>query len=272
MTGAYSVADLRRILRVTDAELRVCLRAALLPRSTPKRPCSYSFQQLVVLRTAKGLSDAGVSVQRIRKVLASLQRQLGEARSIASLKVYASGQRVVVCDGASRWQPDSGQFLLNFEAIQPPAAKRLVPRRAVRLPGKDSGMAWFERGARLQTEGSKAAYHAYEEAIRLNPSLVEAHLNLGMLYHESGRLQMAARCYRQAIRYHPTWPLAHFNLGVVLEDCRQDQAAIQAYQEAIRLNPRFREAHCNLAELYERHNRKTDALRHYAAARRLRHL
>ncbi len=91
MTGAYSSSGLHRILHVTDAELRTCLRAASLPISTAKKQLlSYSFQQLLVLRTTKGFSDAGVSVRRIRKVLASLQRQLGDARSMASVKVYAS--------------------------------------------------------------------------------------------------------------------------------------------------------------------------------------
>ena len=57
----------------------------------------------------------GVSMQQIRKVLNSLQRQLGEGEVLSSLKIYASGKRVVVWGGRSRWQPDSGQFLLNFE-------------------------------------------------------------------------------------------------------------------------------------------------------------
>jgi tetratricopeptide (TPR) repeat protein len=269
MTAAYSVSDLRRILRVSEPELRACLRAALLPIPTRKRHCSYSFQHLVVLRTAKGLSDAGVSVRRIRKVLESLQRQLGESRTMSSVKVYASGQQVVVCDGASRWQPDSGQFLLNFEASPAPAAKRLAPRRPSRPPHKESAAAWFERGVLLQTKEAEAACQAYEQALRLEPSLVEAHINLGLLYHQAGAFENAERCYREALRYQADLPLAHFNLGVVLEDQQRDEAAMEAYERALTLDPRFREAHCNLAELYERHGRQRDALRHYAAARRL---
>ena len=104
MTGEYSAADVRRILRLDGSQLRACLRAALLPIPKRETACTYSFQNLVVLRTAKGLTEAGVSPTRIRKVLECLERQLGEQTAMSSLKIYASGKRVVVCDGASRWQ------------------------------------------------------------------------------------------------------------------------------------------------------------------------
>ena len=67
MTGEYSSADLRRILRLDGSKLRACLRAALLPIPQEESSCTYSFQNLVVLRTAKGLTEAGVSVARIRR-------------------------------------------------------------------------------------------------------------------------------------------------------------------------------------------------------------
>ena len=268
MTGSYSPSDLRRILHVTDAELRTCLRAALLPISTAKRPHSYSFQQLVVLRTAKGLSEAGVSIRRIRKVLASLQRQLGEHRSMSSVKVYASGRGVIVWDGTNRWQPDSGQFVLNFEARPSASPRRLEPRSRGGLSPHESALMWWRRGVELQEHAPEAASRAYEEAIRLDPALVEAHVNLGRLYHEASSLKEAEASYRRAIRHRPDFAVAYFNLGVVLEDRGRDAAAITAYQRALELDPRFQPAHCNLAELYERHERPKDALRHYAAAKR----
>jgi tetratricopeptide (TPR) repeat protein len=270
MTGAYSPADLRRILHVTETELRVCLRAALLPRSTPTRPQAYSFQQLVVLRTAKGLSDAGVSVRRIRTVLESLQRQLGEQRSMSSVKVYASGRGVIVWDGTHRWQPDSGQFVLNFEARPPARPRRLDPPPTSRKFRRDEALMWWERGVELQDQAHEAACRAYEEAIRLDPSLVEAHVNLGRLYQEEGKLDEAEASYRRAIHRRPDFTVAYFNLGVVFEDRGQDEAAIAAYQRTLQLDSRFQPAHCNLAELYERQGRRQDALRHYAAAKRCR--
>ena len=271
MTGDYSPAALCRILRVTEAELRTCLRAASLPISTAKKSLhDYSFQQLVVLRTTKGLSEAGVSIRRIRKVLASLQRQLGDARSMASVKVYASGRGVIVWDGANRWQPDSGQYVLNFEARPPASATLLTPRSRTRISRTESALLWCSRGEELQDHAPDAACKAYEEALRLDPSLAEAHVNAGRLYHEAGRLEDAEASYRSAITHSPDLAVAYFNLGVVLEDQGQDTQAITAYQQALQLDAVFHMAHCQLAELYERHGRPKDALRHYAAARRCR--
>jgi tetratricopeptide (TPR) repeat protein len=268
MTGEYSEADLRRILRLDGSELRACLRAALLP--LPRESGStYSFQNLVVLRTAKGLTDAGVSVARIRKVLECLERQLGGETAISSLKIYASGKRVVVWDGASRWQPDSGQFLLNFETAQilPP---RPLTRRTTRVQGDlDSAQRWFQRALAYEEDSPEEARRAYEEAIRINPALTDAHINLGLLHHDLGQFVEAERCYRRALEFQPSLALAHFNLGVVLEDRGKKSAALKAYQEALKHAPDFLEAHCNLAQLYEKLGRKRDALRHYAAANRL---
>lgn len=271
MTGSYSASALRRILHVTDAELRAYLKAASLPiPSSQNQLPSYSFQHLVVLRTTKGLKDAGVSVRRIRKVLASLQRQLGDARSMASVKVYASGSGVVVWDGTNRWQPDSGQFVLNFEALAPTSATPLTPRKRERPSRTESAVLWCSRGEELQDHAPDAACRAYEEALKLDSSLAEAHVNVGRLYHEQGRLADAEASYRCAIHHGPDLAVAHFNLGVVLEDQGHDTSAVTAYQRALELDAEFQLAHCYLAELHERHGRPKDALRHYAAARRCR--
>ena len=56
MNAELTAADLRRILRVGEAGLRSYLRAALIPIS-PSPPGRYSFQDLVLLRTAQGLKE-----------------------------------------------------------------------------------------------------------------------------------------------------------------------------------------------------------------------
>lgn len=271
MNGDYSSVDLRRILRLSTSGLRSCLRAALLPVCRSERSNHYSFQHLVILRTAKGLNDAGVSMRQIRKLLDSLQRQLGEGEGLSSLKIYASGKRVVVWDGRSRWQPDSGQFLLNFETKQIGKPTKLTRRPRMQRAQVETALGWFERAMRLQDESREEACRAYEEAIRVRPTFVEAHLNLGLLHHNVGNLQEAEACYRRAVHYGPALALAHYNLAVVLEDQHDKSGAMAAYEEALRSEPTFRDAHWNLAQLYEALGRPRDAVRHYAAAKRLTH-
>jgi len=269
MNRDYSAADLLRILRLSQAELRSCLRSALLPLSRRGAPCTYSFQQLVLLRTTQGLREAGVPVRQIRTVLASLQRQLGEDQTLSSVKIYASGQRVVVWDGISQWHPSSGQFLLNFDTAQLVKILKLKPARRPGLTPAESSRAWFHRAMILEEDSIEEARRAYQEAIQLYPSFVEAHINLGRLHHNVGEFAEAEICYRRAIKYGPDVALAHFNLGVVLEDQGERQGALAAYEEALHWQPDFREAHCHVAQLYERLGRRRDAVRHYAAAKRL---
>ena len=269
MNGDYSSADLRRILRLSASGLRSCLRAALLPVCRATRAHHYSFQHLVILRTAKGLHDAGVSMRQIRKVLDSLQRQLGEGEVLSSLKIYASGKRVVVWDGRSHWQPDSGQFLLNFETQQIDKL-RMLRRRPRKQPSQaETALAWLERAMSLQEESVEEARQAYREALRLQPTFVEAYLNLGLLHHNEGELQEAEACYRRALHYRPSLALAHFNLAIVLEDQHNTSGALAAYEAALTADPTFRDAHWYLAHLYEKLGRRRDAVRHYAAAKRL---
>ncbi|NWF74421.1 MAG: tetratricopeptide repeat protein [Nitrospirae bacterium] len=269
MNGDYSSADLCRILRLSASGLRSCLHAALLPVCRSKRANHYSFQHLVIVRTAKGLHEAGVSMRQIRKVLGSLQRQLGEGEVLSSLKIYASGKRVIVWDGRSHWQPDSGQFLLNFDTKLLGRPSTLPRHRRAQPSQMETARAWFERAMGLQDESREEARRAYQEAIRIRPTFVEAHLNLGLLHHNDGKLKEADACYRQALHHGPAVALAHFNLAIVLEDQHDKSGALASYVEALKSEPTFREAHWNLAQLYERLGRRRDAVRHYAAAKRL---
>ena len=133
----------------------------------------------------------------------------------------------------------------------------------------ESALTWFARAMRLQDDLPAEARGAYQESIRLRPTLIEAHVNLGLLHHNEGHLKQAETCYRRALRYQPALAIAHFNLGVVLEDQDDIQGALTAYQETLRWAPAFRDAHCHLAQLYEHLGRPRDAVHHYAAAKRL---
>ena len=85
----------------------------------------FGFVDLVLLRTMRGLLERRVPLRQIARVLTSLRRQIGH-RPLTKLSIYADGRRVVAWDGESRWQPESGQFMFNFDASQ-------VVRRARRI-------------------------------------------------------------------------------------------------------------------------------------------
>ena len=98
------------------------------------------------------------------------------------------------------------------------------------------------RGPGSNEESREEARRAYQEAIRLRPTFVEAHLNLGLLHHDDGNLKEGEACYRRALRYSPALAFTYFNLAVVLEDQYDTSEAVAAYKEALRSDPMFREA------------------------------
>jgi DNA-binding transcriptional MerR regulator len=103
----------------------------------------YTFEDLVALKAAKRLIDAGVSVQRIRRSLDELRRVLPTVRRpLAELVLVATGDVVLVFREGTVFEAVSGQewvievarFQRDVEAWRrkPRALRRPRPARAGR--------------------------------------------------------------------------------------------------------------------------------------------
>lgn len=274
MIPSYTTDDVLRILHLSAETFRACLRAASYPTHRTPRHLHFSFQDLLILRTANGLLKAGIPVSRVRKVLASLKRQLPEDKALSHVKIYADGRRVVVWDATGQWQPDSGQFLLNFEAdeVKRPAKIRTLGGRRHTSRGRLTAQQWYERALELEQDSPEEACRAYEEAVKMEPSLVEAYLNLGLLYHIGDDLDRAEACYRSAIQPGPAEALGYFNLAGLLRQRGDRHGAIDAYTSAIQRQPDLTEAHEQLALLYDAEGNTTMAFRHGSASYQLKKL
>ena len=219
-----------------------------------------------MLRTAQSLASAKIPARRITRALKQLRRCLPETMPLSGLAIEAVGERVVVKEGSRRWQADSGQYLLDFEG-DPAAGSLAVIERGEPAPA--SAQDWFERGCEFERRSAEAAREAYERALQADPAHAGAHLNLGRLVHEAGRLAEAERVYRRAILACGGDPLLYYNLGVLLEDMGRKSAAMDAYEHALRGDPRFADCHYNLALLCKSLGRSKQALKHMAQYRRL---
>src|SRR5262245_26601342 len=268
MIEYYTTPEVLRILKTPEQAFQTCLKAALYRTGVRTRPRRFSFQDLIVLRTAKGLCDAGIPVPQIRRILKSLKQQLTPEQKLANLKIYADGKRVVVVDGAQRWQPDSGQFLLDFGA-QELYVRSLPMVQKTTVGDQATAQDWFERALGLEEESADQARQAYQETLRLDPSMVDAHINLVFLHHQAAEWDDAEQCYLEACRWAPEAVLGYFNLAVLYEDKGNRRSAIAAYQQVIKRDANYADAHHNLARLFEAEGQRTDAIRHYAAAKRL---
>jgi len=276
MPSGYRAREVARMLGLSVAQLRGWVRAGFLsPERGPRGELRFSFQDLVLLRTAKGLLEAKVPSRRVRQALARLQKQLPEGRPISGVHISAEDGRIVVRDGRAAWQPESGQALFDFSVsdlahdiaplVRRAAAGRKAEPEAADLDAED----WFVWGCELEEAAPAEAADAYRRALELDPVHAGAHVNLGRLLHEAGELQAAAQHYARALATHPEDATAAFNHGVVLEDLGRQADAIAAYQRALAVDPRYADAHYNLARLYERIGRRDAALRHLRSYKQL---
>jgi predicted Zn-dependent protease len=264
----YGVRDIEKLLRLPRSTIRSLVQAGFVrPNRGPRGAWQFSFQDLIVLRTAQELSAAKVPSRRITRSMKELRRHLPEAMPLSGLRICAMADRVVVQQGASRWQADSGQYLLSFEGDPASGALSVVGVRADRKP-RDAAI-WIEKAAAAEENDPAGALDAYGRAIALDPVLLEAHLGRGCLLHEAGRLPEAEGAYREALAACGSDPALSFNLALVLEDLGRKQDAVESYKQALEGDPRLADGHYNLALLYEDLGRSREAIRHLAQYRKL---
>jgi tetratricopeptide (TPR) repeat protein len=237
------------------------------PTRGPRRTLQFSFQDLIVLRTAQSLAAANVPRQRITRSVKELRRHLPEVMPLSGLSICAVGNRVVVREGASRWQVESGQYLLAFDGDPADGSLSVIERK----PAAPAASAddWFSRGVALEHEDAQAAIAAYEKAVATDPARLDARINLGRLLHETGLLARAEHAYREALTACGSDPLLLFNLGVLLEDLDRTQEARESYEKALRGDPNLADCHYNLALLCRRLGKPREAIRHMSEYRRL---
>lgn len=266
----FTTGEVAKILDLTESRIRACVRSGLIsPRKGAGHQLLFEFQDLLLLKTTKDLLDARVPVKQIRRMLASLRRQLPDDQHLSTITIYADGRRVVAWDGKARWQPDSGQFLFNFDA-QDVAEKVPVPVSARRAAEPSmTGEEWFNLASELEGTSPDEARRAYQQALEHDPTLADAHVNLGRLFQQAREFATAEAHYRVAAQQAPDDPVPWFNLGVLLDEVGRRQEAVQAYRKGIDRDPDFADAHYNLGLLYESMGRRADAMTHLRKARAL---
>jgi Flp pilus assembly protein TadD len=123
---------------------------------------------------------------------------------------------------------DQGDYWAGLEAAQ----------RALNLDPTAS-MAWNNAGLALfHLERYAEAQAAFEQAVSFEPQHALFWNNLAGVLMEQGQLQEAERILLdEALRRDPTQPLAHLNLGALYMQADRPDLAVQYLQEALRLLP-----------------------------------
>jgi tetratricopeptide (TPR) repeat protein len=239
--NAYGVKDVEKLLRLPRATIRAFVNAGFVaPRRGERNRLLFSFQDLIVLRTAQALAAAHVPQRRITRSVRELRRHLPASMPLSGLHISAVGDRVVVREGPATWQADSGQYLLAFEGDPAQGALSVIEHEAPRAEAEES-----------------------------DADALSERLDRALALHEKGRMREAERLYLEALDAHGPDPILLFNFGVLLDDMGRKEAAIEAYKGAVTVDPTMADGHYNLALLYEERGLPRQALRHMARYRKL---
>ncbi len=107
----------------------------------------FSFQDVVLLRTAHQLREAQIPPRRLLRSLKQLKAKLPDQMPLSGLRIKVIGNDVAVRDADAIWEDPSGQLVMDFE-LAPPRASSVhpgnwssvgAPSGAIGSPGKATG-------------------------------------------------------------------------------------------------------------------------------------
>jgi tetratricopeptide (TPR) repeat protein len=261
---AYDSNDLKRLFGLSAAAVRALARAGHVNPVRRAGRLHYSFQDLIVLRTASALRAANIPAQRINKTLEKLRAALPPGETLKKISLTALGDRIAIREGKMLWESESGQYALALDIGEPGDLHVMRPVAPAATANEAHDL--YAKAFELEDTDAPAARAAYAACLKADAQHADARVNLGRLLHLAGLLAEAERIYRAAVR--PEAFIA-FNLAVLLEDLQRPAEAILAYRDALALDPQLADAHFNLARLYEEESDSKSSLRHLLAYRRM---
>ena len=128
-------------------------------------------------------------------------------------------------------------------SAKPPRASKPAPAGAKESPKPAANAAsMVKAGDRARDRGDyRGAAKSYSEALKLEPSDVGTHIELGWAYIELGRNREAVTYFLKAVDMSPARSEAHYGLGLAYQTMGLDSQAIAEYRQVIKLDPNGRD-------------------------------
>lgn len=251
----YTQTEVARLLGMTRSRLRSLDRAGIVsPSGRRNGRRAYTFNDIIALRAARDLlgnkvrmRDVARAIHRIRETLPRVVRPLSE------LRIASDGNQVVVRTDEGKYEPVSGQMVLDFEVRQLHDDVVRILRPAA---GRDRARTAYElylQASQLDEnpETMDEAEQLYRAALKHDPWLAIVYTNLGNIRFRRGDEEQAEQMYRAALDIEKSQPEAQYNLGYMMLHRGEPNGSIGYFEGAIAADPRFADAYFNLAMAYE---------------------
>ena len=260
----YGMRELTRILTLTPKRIGQLRRLNLLQGES-----GYTFRDLLALRAAGALLDAGASVRQMRLALDALRKREPDLQQpLAEVRLVLDGGRLLAQSDRVKFDPRTGQTVLDLDtpSLEQAAAATLVTGMVRPLaPPVEQAETWFERASEWDSDPAQwdDAIDAYRRVVAIDPTYAAAWNNLGLLLHRMAQYDEARTSYESALAQDPTCCEAVYNLGSLAEDRGELEEAVRCYRQALALSPDYGDAHFNLAGALARSGRADEAVAHW---------
>lgn len=268
----YSAAEVARLFELPESRIRYWSQTGfIVPSIRRANRRLYTFRDLIAIKVAKELLDAGLPLQRVRRSLDALRYHLPRVDApLSRLRIRSDRDRILVEEGDTTFEAATGQLLLDFdvdklrsqvaEVLTLPIVGRQREASDVHVDAPpSSAYEAFSRGLAheaqwdgrsLESPSYLGARAAYEQAIEFDPGFAAAWTNLGSLLAMSGAeadLDRARDCFDEALRCDPDQPEAQCNLAELALRAGEFELAIGGFRQVLRHDPDHLEAHYGLA-------------------------
>ena len=118
------------------------------------------------------------------------------------------------------------------------------------------------------TGENEKAVEQLSKAIELDPNREEIYYELSIIYQKAGQTKKAINELDKAIERAPNYEYAHYRLGMLYLETHQTEQAIEAFVTALGISPLSADTHFFLGQAYEEQRDYESALREYEEALR----
>src|SRR5580658_11236387 len=129
----FDSKDLKRLFGIPASHVRSLIRAGHIrpsKKAGKSGKLAYSFQDLIVLRTLGSLRAAKIPTKRINRTLREIRSSLPGELPLSGLSIVAVGDRIVVREGQSLRESDTGQYTLALEFIDQGGDLLMIDKRS----------------------------------------------------------------------------------------------------------------------------------------------
>jgi tetratricopeptide (TPR) repeat protein len=242
------------------------------PARGPRNELRFTFQDVVLLRTAFQLQSARISSRKIVAALARLRAQLPDEIPLSGIRVSAIGNTIMVRTGPSQWDANTGQLAFDFEVADIKGDVVFLDALPSNKDPRTQAEEWYALADQLAADAdASGAEQAYRKALAVSPMpFYAAYVDLGaLLCEDDTRYPDALAIFDEALMRFPEDAVLHFNRAVALELLGRLKEAEQSYARCIELNPKYADAHHNLALVKEQLGDQQGLVRHMSAYRKL---